>query len=438
VFINHPAALATSDVNTQRYTFSVDAFQNISYNYPHSKYLQSWGKEEVVVICFNCSLETKSVLDQLITSGQYRNYSEAISVALGNLMLLQGELGAGEGAIVIGPEGGSRGRAGATTHAEEEASQAGAGLRGRQLRREDSASSSLLKADRVPELFVADNLNEPQFPLVTVPADDWSAGQEVPPNRWLWGQYNKLLPAKASCRALAHLLEGSPEGVVLETAALLVSEQAAVLGDYLAKHDEQNNLKRDEALSTAFPRTGNDAGKGRLRYANQFVASVNKQGRLSGLLADLKLIALVDSRDARLMLTEAGWHFATLDNPVLDRMQENPGQKFTRAEEDFLLEHICRSVPVEDSAYRTILKAVEQGTDTPDGLDILLTHKFSTGGADKSEGSSYLSTQRSGAVSRMADLGLMRRRRNGTRVSYVATEKGEQYTAQARAEEGRN
>jgi hypothetical protein len=215
-----------------------------------------------------------------------------------------------------------------------------------------------------------------------------------------------------------------------------VSKQAAVLGDYLAKHDERNNLKRGEALATAFPRTGADAGKGRLRYANQFVASVNRQGNLSGLLADLKLIALADGRDAQLLLTEAGWNFAALDNPVFDGVQEYPAQKFTDYERGFLLDHVNRSVPVEDSAYRMILEAVQRGADTPDALDAFLAEKFMTSGSGKSTSNSFLSTQRSGAVSRMADLSLMRRQRNGTRISYVVTDQGTQYLERPRSKKG--
>ena len=43
---------------------------------------------------------------------------------------------------------------------------------------------------------------------------------------------------------------------------------------------------------------------------------------------------------------------------------------------------------------------------------------------------SFLASQRSGAVSRMSDLGLIERRREGVRVSYAATADGQAFLTQ--------
>jgi hypothetical protein len=44
---------------------------------------------------------------------------------------------------------------------------------------------------------------------------------------------------------------------------------------------------------------------------------------------------------------------------------------------------------------------------------------------------SFVTTQRSGLMSRMADLALVTRARDGVRVSYVITESGSSYAARA-------
>jgi len=81
---------------------------------------------------------------------------------------------------------------------------------------------------------------------------------------------------------------------------------------------------------------------------------------------------------------------------------------------------------VEDYTYRTILAEVNRGHDSPDELDAALRSLVLSGDADKYT-DSFLSSQRSGAVSRMADLGLVTRVRKGVRVEYRVTERGLAY-----------
>ena len=45
-----------------------------------------------MIICFECSQEIKDLLDRLVSSGHYRDYSEAIALAIANQGLLQSEV----------------------------------------------------------------------------------------------------------------------------------------------------------------------------------------------------------------------------------------------------------------------------------------------------------------------------------------------------------
>jgi hypothetical protein len=80
-------------------------------------------------------------------------------------------------------------------------------------------------------------------------------------------------------------------------------------------------------------------------------------------------------------------------------------------------------VPVEVFAYRVILGAVSDGQTSPDQIDTAMKAYLDGQRADTLS-QSFLASQRSGAVSRMSDLGLIERRRDGVRVSYTATEDG--------------
>jgi Arc/MetJ-type ribon-helix-helix transcriptional regulator len=384
--------------------------------------------ETELIVCFESSSRTKTQLDSLIESGQYKDYSEAISSALENLIVLQNEL-SGRGALII-----ESAEKSASLRSQQKSGKAS--RRSKMVQRTKrgnvkkySTSKAFLQnvPTQVPEIFLLGNIGKPFSSPANPPGDVWTMGQNVPLERWIFGQYNRLLPVKASCRAFANLLNGKPNGVALDEAASRISEEALTLGSFLAHRDKQNGTKRDEALSTAFPSLDREIEKSRLRYANQFVASINKQGKVSGLLMDLKLINHTGTKNPRLKLTEAGWGFAKLRNPVFDGDTLGTTQKFTAEERSFLLNHISSSVPAEDFAYRTILVAVDGGAQTPEKLDAALREHVSQN-AGRGLTKSFLASQRSGAVSRMADLELITRERDGVKVFYVVTDLGKQYT----------
>jgi hypothetical protein len=119
-------------------------------------------------------------------------------------------------------------------------------------------------------------------------------------------------------------------------------------------------------------------------------------------------------RENRVLLTEPGWYFASLPNPVLDGEQQNPTDRFSKREKDFLIEHIISYVQPERFAYRN-------GENTPSKLGQVLKAYVR---GQESFTDSFLAAQRSGAISRMVELDLLSRRRDGVRVTYEATEHG--------------
>lgn len=100
-----------------------------------------------------------------------------------------------------------------------------------------------------------------------------------------------------------------------------------------------------------------------------------------------------------------------------------PTEKFSTEEREFLVHHIATAVPAEAFAYRSILEAVKAGHNTPEKLDAALKAYVSPDRAEDLS-QSFLSSQRSGAVSRMSDLDLIGRQRDGTRVTYAVTDEG--------------
>jgi hypothetical protein len=361
-------------------------------------------REPIVILCLEIDSSTKANLDELLKLGQYDDFSQAVCVAISNQLLLHQHARRAGGSFVV--------------PSDDPAAKL--------PKKSDSALLPTRQNQlKIPRLFSTPACLPQECELAAIPGDAFVSGAVVPVDRWIFGQHNKLLPVKASCRALASMIADN-RGIPLARAASETASQAAELGVYLREIDQKNGLSRDESFAVAFPVSDSDAGdKARLRYANQFVGAVNKQGQLSGLLADLKLISLVPGRDARIRLTQAGWEFAVLKNPVLDDISVS-GLKFGNQEIAFLLDHIKSYVPAEDCAYRTVLKACAEGANTPNKLDDYLSK-----GVSPRDGSpftnAFISTQRSGAISRMGDLGLVARKRDGIKVTYVTTETGHEY-----------
>jgi hypothetical protein len=375
-----------------------------------------------MVLCIEISEKTKAELDELVQVGQYKDYSQTVAIALANQLVLQRQV-IRSGEVVVSKPNASDGSIITAVPSEPIPAQPEE-IEGAVPTRTDHWA-----ATKLPKIFSMLSYDAPKK-ISPLPDDVFALGQEVPVDRWIFGQHNKLLPAKASCRALSNLQVqwcNEPNGLLLARVSSEIASSALKLGDYLRTLDAHRGVRRDDALSIAFPFSGADAGvKARLRYASQFVASMNRQGQLTGLLIDMKLVNRVPSKQPRILLTEAGWKFSSLPNPVLDGASSDQLKRFSGEEVSFLLQHIRTTVPAEDFAYRTILFALTNGEDTPDRLDQYLKN-YLPDRTDKPFTKGFLSTQRSGAISRMADLGLVERVRDGIKVTYVTTDLGTQF-----------
>ena len=117
---------------------------------------------------------------------------------------------------------------------------------------------------------------------------------------------------------------------------------------------------------------------------------------------------------------------AELRNPVLDSEGGTSTEKFSEAEIDFLIDHIWNHLPVEVFAFTATLSAISSGDATPESLDLALK-KYLPSRVDKPFTDAFLTTQRAGVISRMADLGLVSRTRSGPNVTYVVNYRGAEF-----------
>jgi hypothetical protein len=213
---------------------------------------------------------------------------------------------------------------------------------------------------------------------------------------------------------------------VLNSVAARIAEIAAGVGDYLHMLDTKFATHRDDALATAFPETGTDGQKGRVRYQNQFVGHTMR-GEQGGLPVGLKLASIhVIKNKPHILPTTAGWQFALLENSLLDGMPLESNQRLGQNERDFLLSHIREHVPVELFAYRVLLSLLDKGLRSPKDMNTALLALLSPGrrAEDTLE---FINTQRSGVLGRMTDLGLVSHEREGRYVNRNITSEGKRF-----------
>ncbi len=360
-----------------------------------------------MIVCFHCPPKIKAFLDRLVREEGYEDISQAIVSAVENLEVLTEQIG-GQLSIVL----------------DEPPLEEAGGVQSTMSPNESSLTltSSVSKKDttQIPEIFAMPSVSH---------HDHWSENEvrdrfsdrPIPPKFWLFGMYNKLLPLKASCRAIANtIIHEYPKGIPITQIPVLsdrIAAQAQRMSRMLNQHDKTYRLNRDSSISLGFPSTKKDE-KSKQRYANQFVARYSSGSGLSGFPYQYGLFVLDESDLPLLNLTQAGWGFASIANPVLDQSQEYPAQKLSSDECMFLRGHIAKYVPGEWWLFRQVLQIVSDTNKTASQIDAELATLFDP--ALTVEPS--LSTARSGVISRMTDLGMLSKTRDGLVLSYIAAD----------------
>lgn len=346
----------------------------------------------VMVICFNATPEAHASLQRVLATGHYADINAALCAAVTNLAVLDTAVAA-QGGLVLAT---------------------GTGPVSTPPRRPAVAdpASGLIPAElkKPTPPFETARLVAPAMRIATAAAD-------IGPKGWLWGQFNKVFPVKVTCRGTLNLLLQNPAIKPVEAAAN-ITRSAAALAILLRKADESSGRKRDEAFGAAFPSGERDNEKSLTRFAEQFVYATGSFATSSLPLQ----MGLVHCEGTELRLTPPGLQFAELENPILDGSLLQSAEKFNPEELEFLRAHILAHVPQERSALRAILRAVDHGATNPDAVDTYLRQLYAAESAELTE--PFLGTQRTGAISRAVELKLLRRKRQGIRVTYEIEEAG--------------
>ena len=265
-------------------------------------------------------------------------------------------------------------------------------------------------------------LHLPNLEVKTIAVSDLERDQ------YLWGQYNRIFPTKIVTRVVANLVRiNSTDTIPLEDLQEKSTEIARNLGKDLERADERLGRKRGEILSAGLPiGKGPGADKAKLRFKNQFVGYLSGK-KAEGASATLKFIDFSGNtkNSTRVGITDFGLKFASLPNPVIDL--QDYSVPFSSEEVTFLLEHIASQLPEEAKLVRLILSSVKEGVAFPEGLNEKVRS------AHPEWKKSQPITMRAGVVSRISELGLLDREKEGVKVTYKLTELGERYLTRLEA-----
>lgn len=235
----------------------------------------------------------------------------------------------------------------------------------------------------------------------------------------LWGQYYKFLPAKVSLRVLAAMSKDSPPnyGEFRQAA----TEVAVRVGQLLAKRDKKLGRKFGEELFTCFPM---NTDKSRGRFMNQYVVYRKPStGKIDGLPAKMKwLKAFADNGSVKVGITKDGYEFAMIDNPVLDA---EGNESLSHEEKEFILSNITLNNEDEATHIFLVLDVIASGVSSRELLNQTLSARYAkrwNGAEGWSAG--VVNTYRAGAISRLYELGLIEKSRNGLTVAYKLSQSG--------------
>ncbi|HEX5976161.1 MAG TPA: hypothetical protein VFY68_02730 [Nitrososphaeraceae archaeon] len=241
-------------------------------------------------------------------------------------------------------------------------------------------------------------------------------------NNILWGQYYRFLPVKVGVRVLLNLYtEHLPE---LRDFTEKVTNVVLPFRHQLAKLDRMDRRSFGELLSATFPTNDEKSIK---RFVNQYILHLRTSDMtLLGMMPELKLINVISDENGivKIGLTNFGSQFALLQNPVIDLTKP---ESLSGDEINFLLNHIADNLPAEFEHMTIALKAIENGKNTRDELNAALKGYYLHYHKGSEWSDTVINTMRSGLFSRLNELGLVRREKNGKYIRYHITAVGKKY-----------
>jgi len=246
-------------------------------------------------------------------------------------------------------------------------------------------------------------------------------------NAPIWGQINRLAPAKLVLRILLSNLSAAKDRFVdLRRFSAEVAEQATKFRRFAKKNDKMRRI-RGEEVYVGFPKKGPSSQQ---RFLNYYVGKGPLRKWTDSIITGLSLGNIKEMEDGStvLGLTEAGLKFALLHSPLIDDFflkRKQIDAPLSSDEVSFLMNHIKSVRPREYEFLVFILGSIKKGDDTPIKLksrvfDYLKGIKLHIRLSEK-----VANTMQVGAIGRLVEMRLLKIKKQAQKSKYSVTEKGE-------------
>jgi hypothetical protein len=247
-------------------------------------------------------------------------------------------------------------------------------------------------------------------------------------NMPIWGQVNRLAPAKFVLRVLLNSLNGSDESSTdLKRFSAEAAEEATEFRLFSKKRDKTHRVRGTE-LYVAFPKKDPSSQQ---RFLNYYVGKAPLQKWFGSILTGLSFAIIEETDEGAVVIgpTESGLRFALLHSPLIDDFFIDGKQitsAFSNEETSFLIEHIRSTRPGEYDFLVFTLTSIKKGADTPTKLKDRINEFLKSKDLGFKFSEKVAITMQMGGTGRLNELGLLKIEKQGQKSKYVVSERGEE------------
>ena len=243
----------------------------------------------------------------------------------------------------------------------------------------------------------------------------------------IWGQLNRLAPAKMVLRMLANQILLGADRIDLKRFSEDVAETSTSIRQIIEKKDKKKRIRGTE-LYIALPKKDPNSQQ---RFINFYVGKLPSGKWTDGILTGLGLARIEQLDDGSIVigLTENGRTFGCLHSPLIDdfllqgKQIEEP---FSPAEVEFLLSQIENSRPGEIYFMKEVLRLIKEGTVTPTSLRQRVAVFFKEKYPNSQNSEKFVTTMLIGLMGRLVEMRLVEIEKDAQKSKYSATSIGEQ------------
>lgn len=245
----------------------------------------------------------------------------------------------------------------------------------------------------------------------------------------LFSQYYRFVPLKFAMVELGQVTADRGSPVNLDEFRAHIRDAVIPLRDALVDWEIESNVKKQERLSTGFPkRDSNNPERSMTRYLDHYVGRYRRQtGEPAGLGHQLGLVSIHSDDDrASIALTPAGRRFLALENPLLADGPHKERAPLSDQEREYLVTHIRRNLSWEYDFVEFVYDTIDQheGTYT-EHLDRFRMFLNQAPSFTQDPSDNRVRSHTAGTISRMVDLGLLER--GNRRGEYIPVRPPEAY-----------